>query len=154
MIVGDQSLIAIESVITYAYERLSFRALGLFVIHVKGCRYGVYEPDASMLAASFDEVGQRIVGRGTHTAPYSKEPDAHQIATSFREVLYTGATKSTYFGTPESEFASTIITNRIVWAPDGDEAFDDGSYVLQFDVNDQVRIVAFTCDPDRRKPVL
>jgi hypothetical protein len=29
------------------------------------------------------------------------------------------------------------------WAPDGDEAFDDGSYVLQFDVDDRVRLIAF-----------
>jgi hypothetical protein len=27
--------------------------------------------------------------------------------------------------------------------PDGDEAFDDGSYVLQFDVGDRVRPIAF-----------
>jgi hypothetical protein len=30
-----------------------------------------------------------------------------------------------------------------MWAPDGDEAFDDGSYVLQFDVEDRVRLIAF-----------
>jgi hypothetical protein len=28
-------------------------------------------------------------------------------------------------------------------APDGDEAFDDGSFVLQFDVGDRVRLIAF-----------
>jgi hypothetical protein len=27
--------------------------------------------------------------------------------------------------------------------PDGDEAFDDGSFVLQFDVQDRVRLIAF-----------
>jgi hypothetical protein len=27
--------------------------------------------------------------------------------------------------------------------PDGDEAFDDRSYVLQFDVGDRVRLIAF-----------
>ena len=31
----------------------------------------------------------------------------------------------------------------LVSAPDGDEAFDDGSYVLQFDVGDRVRLIAF-----------
>jgi hypothetical protein len=36
-----------------------------------------------------------------------------------------------------------ISSKRIVWAPDGDAAFDDGSYVLQFDVGDRVRLVAF-----------
>ena len=30
-----------------------------------------------------------------------------------------------------------------MWAPDGDEPFDDASYVLQFDVKDRVRLIAF-----------
>ena len=36
----------------------------------------------------------------------------------------------------------------IVWAPDGDEAFDDGSYVLQVESGDQVRLIAFVGTPD------
>jgi hypothetical protein len=32
-----------------------------------------------------------------------------------------------------------------MWAPDGDAALDDGSYVLQFDVDDRVRVIAFRC---------
>ncbi|HEV3416160.1 MAG TPA: hypothetical protein VG056_05085, partial [Pirellulales bacterium] len=44
-------------------------------------------------------------------------------------------------------------SNRIVWAPDGDEAFDDGSYVLQFDVRDDVRLIAFKSGgSDRHDP--
>jgi len=30
-----------------------------------------------------------------------------------------------------------------VWAPDGDKAFDDWSHVLQFDVGERVRLIAF-----------
>jgi hypothetical protein len=56
MIVGDPSVFAIESEITRAYERLSFRALGYFVIYVCGRSYGVRAPDATMLACSFDAV--------------------------------------------------------------------------------------------------
>jgi hypothetical protein len=43
----------------------------------------------------------------------------------------------------EAQFTKTLYSNSLVWAPDGDEAFDDGSYVLQFDVGDRVRLVAF-----------
>lgn len=43
----------------------------------------------------------------------------------------------------EETIRSTFRSGRIVWAPDGDEAFDDSSYVLQFDIDDQVRLVAF-----------
>jgi hypothetical protein len=43
----------------------------------------------------------------------------------------------------EVRFTEITNANRLVWAPDGDEAFDDGSYVLQFDVDGRVRLVAF-----------
>lgn len=33
-----------------------------------------------------------------------------------------------------------------MWAPDGDAAFDDGSYILQFDFEDRVRLIAFKSD--------
>ena len=35
-----------------------------------------------------------------------------------------------------------------MWAPDGDEAFDDGSYVLQFDMGETVRLIGFKCGSD------
>ena len=68
MITGNINTFAIESIITQAYERLSFRALGCFVIHIEGLRYGVYETDASMLACSYDEVKRRLADRGSHIA--------------------------------------------------------------------------------------
>ena len=42
---------------------------------------------------------------------------------------------------------TTLTSNRILWAPDGDEAFDDGGHVLQFDIGDQVRLIAFVNRP-------
>jgi hypothetical protein len=33
--------------------------------------------------------------------------------------------------------------NSCTWAPDGDEAFDDSSYILQFDIRNQVRLIGF-----------
>lgn len=47
-------------------------------------------------------------------------------------------------------FQDIIYSNHINWAPDGDAAFDDGSYVLHFDVGDQVRLIAFKCNEDNR----
>ncbi|MGD9724686.1 MAG: Imm42 family immunity protein [Pirellulales bacterium] len=69
MIVGDINRIGIESSIAQAYEHLGMRALGLFVLHVGGQRFGVYAPDATMLACSFDSVVQRIEHRGLHDQP-------------------------------------------------------------------------------------
>ena len=52
MMFGIQEIFGIESGVAQAYERLSFRALGFFVLHVGGMRYGVFEPDATLLANS------------------------------------------------------------------------------------------------------
>jgi hypothetical protein len=45
-------------------------------------------------------------------------------------------------------FVESIYAANIQWAPDGDAAFDDGSYILQFDVDRQVRLIAFKSMPD------
>jgi hypothetical protein len=57
--------------------------------------------------------------------------------------VYADEQRDDYFGIPRTEFTNLICSKHIVWAPDGDEAFDDGSYVLQFDLRDQARVIAF-----------
>jgi hypothetical protein len=147
MIIGDPKICAIESGVVKAYERLSLRALGFFLIHVGGQSYGVYKPDASMLACSFDEVERRIMHRGVHTAPFVAESSPKRIVDAFCSALFAEEPGEGYFGIPLVEFRKLFSkeSNDLVWAPDGDEAFDDGSYVLQFDVEDRVRIIAFKC---------
>ena len=143
MIVGDTLTFGIESEITRAFEKPSWRGLGFFVIHVRGRSYGIKSPGQSMLACSIDEVGRRIIGRGTHQASFAKAP-AIDIANAYASAVYLDNNgNETYFGLSEAEFTKTVNSNSLVWAPDGDEAFDDGSYVLQFDVGDRVRLVAF-----------
>lgn len=149
MIVGDPNTFAIESEITQAYERLGQLAFGFFVIHVMGRCYGVREPDATMLANSFDEVGRRIARRGSHSPSFPVDADARDIAYAFRRAVY-GAHEDgeLFFGLSVRQFTDAIDSNRLVWAPDGDEAFDDHSYILQFEDENQVRLVAFTGTPD------
>jgi hypothetical protein len=143
MTVGDISLFAIESEITRAFEKLSWRGLGFFAIHVAGQRYGIKAPGQSMLACSFDGVVARINGCGTHQSPFS-EAAAIDIANAYTSAVFLDDDgNKTYFGMNQAEFTKTIISKWLVWAPDGDEAFDDGSYVLQFDVGDRVRLIAF-----------
>ena len=144
MIVGDKSRFAIESEITKAYVHPGVRALGLFLIHAAGRCYGVRAPDATLLACSFDAIANRITRRGNHTAPFAAEPDAAKIADAFRDVVYAPDQEGkVFFGIPQPEFYGHFDSGRLVWATDGDEAFDDGSYVLQFDVADRVRLIAF-----------
>ena len=147
MIIGDPSILAIESSIAEAYEQLSLRALGFFAIHVGGLCYGRRSADSTMLANSFDEVGSRIAMRGAHKMPLASEADAGRIADAFRNAIYGEEPMESYFGIPVPRFREMIYSKRIVWAPDGDEAFDDGSYVLQFDIMDRVRVIAFKSIP-------
>jgi hypothetical protein len=98
-----------------------------------------------MLACSFDEVARRSRQRDEHTAPFA-DADALAIATSFREAVYQEeAPLITAVGIPTREFAEVLNANHLVWAPDGDEAFDDGSYVLHLDTPAGARLVGFKC---------
>ncbi len=151
MMIGNPGIFAIESEITRAYESPGLRALGFFVLHIGGRRYGVHEPDATMLANSFDEVQARIASRGKHTVPFASEPDAGAIADAFRDAIYADEREESFFGIPLAEFCKFFYSpSNIRWAPDGDEAFDDGSYVLQFDVGSRVRLIAFRSDEGYR----
>jgi hypothetical protein len=150
VICGDPSVFAIESGITEGFDRLSFRGLGFFNIHAAGRRYGVYKPDATMLACPFDSVQRRIAGRGKHTAPFALASDAGEIADNFRNAIYSENQHENFFGISCTEFSRFFSKDRndCQWAPDGDKAFDDGSCVLQFDVKDRVRLIAFKSDDD------
>ena len=144
MMVGKPSIFAIESCIKTAYSRLGFRALGSFLIHIQGHRYGVQDPEATMLACSFDEVERRIKNRGMHTAPLLVKLSPSEIAETFRRLYYSDNSDDDGLANSDNAFFS----KHIVWAPDGDSAFDDGSYILQFDIADNVRLVAFKAATD------
>ena len=151
MMIGNPAVFAIESEISRAYERLSFRALGFFVLHIGGVSYGVRKPEATMLACSFDEVQARMAFRGKHTAPFATEPDGGAIADAFRNAIYSNKQRASLFGIPLAEFCKFFyMPSNVMWAPDGDEAFDDGSYALQFDVESRVRLIAFKSDKGYR----
>ncbi len=89
MIIGNKTTFAIESGITKAYERLGFRALGFFLVHIGGECYGVREPDATLLANAFDEVARMIADRGKHIAPFAAEPNARIIVDAIRKAIYS-----------------------------------------------------------------
>lgn len=150
MIVGDSRIFAIESEITEAVESLSQLALGYFVIHVGGRVFGVRQPDASMLGCSFNEVEHRLRRRGEHASPIPDDIPAPEIATAYLDAFYRDNKRRDYFGLSKHHFVDALESSGVIWAPDGDEAFDDGSHILQFDVDSRVRIVALlnTEEPD------
>jgi hypothetical protein len=82
---GNTSLFAPESSITKAYERLSFRGLGYFVIHAGGRCYRRRSADSTLLACSLDEVERRIAMPGADKMAFAAEPDAGKIAARFAQ---------------------------------------------------------------------
>lgn len=148
MIVGEPSEFAIESKITRPDVSSGIRGVGYFVIHVAGRPYGVRQDEATCLACSYDAVRRRLTSRGKHTASFSSEPDAHRIAEAFRKCFYSDSNEAIYLGLARDHFETYFRRDAgdLLWAPDGDEAFDDSSYILQFDVGYQVRLIGFQCD--------
>ncbi len=154
VIVGDPSVFALESSITQPYERLSQRALGFFVIHVAGACYGVRSSDATLLACSFDAVQRRIAQRGKHCVRFDSGMPAAKIVQAFRTAWYDEPCQDKLvLGMACKDIVDTFVFGEIVWAPDGDEAFDDGGHVLQFDIGDRVRLIAFK-DTDGQEDVV
>ncbi len=119
-------------------------ALGSFVIHVAGKTYGVPSPTATMLACSFDGIERRIDRRGRHGAFFAEEK-ADDIVKQYVSAYFSDI--DSVNGDAE-KFRSAIEVGELVMAPDGDAAFDDGSHVLQFDIGDNVRIIAFKNEID------
>lgn len=144
MIIGNPKLFAIESYISSFNKNSGIRGIGFFLIHILNKEYGVRKKDATALGCSFDEIENRIKMRNMHTAPFSNCEDPNIIAESFITALFGDEQeKDTYFGLTYSQFVNIIYDNKILWAPDGDEAFDDGSYVIQFDLSSKVRLISF-----------
>jgi hypothetical protein len=144
MIVGNPAIFAIESGISQVFAGRSNPALGYFVIHLRGNAYGVRSPDATMLGCSFDAVVRRLAQRGEHRADFGAESTAADIADAVLAAEYDGNRQhESFFGMPADELRDLIHAGNIQWAPDGDEAFDDGSNVIHFDHGEQVRLIAF-----------
>lgn len=144
MIVGNPLIFAIESSITRPYERIGQLALGFFVIHVGGRSYGVRSPEATMLACSFDAVSRRLARRGAHKMQFHSMLDAALVVDGIRAAMYDEDRQDEiFFGMTAEVLREALALNEIVWAPDGDEAFDDGGHVLQFDLENEIRLIAF-----------
>lgn len=119
------------------------------MIHIQGICYGVKEENATALGCSYYNIEERIKMRGYHFAPFVNVDSAKLIAESYRAVAYNPDNyQKVFFGLTEEQFSQYFIKNKIVWAPDGDEAFDDGSYILQFDIGDKIRLIGFKSTSD------
>ena len=143
MTVGNPDSFAIESRITQAWQGDSRNALGFFNIHVGGVRYGIFDPEATMLRCSLDEVRSRLLRRGKHVATFSAIEKPMSIAEAYANAEYGDVPVEEVLGLARLDFLEQLHGNHLIWAPDGDEAFEDRSHILQFDDPRGVRLVAF-----------
>lgn len=147
ILAGDPGRFAVECQITAVNESLSWLGLGCFLIHIGGKQFGIREPDATMLGCSFNALERRISRRGLHLAPNLADAEAFDLAAAVNLAIYGDPGPSWSFRDKSAEEISREVRgNKILWAPDGDEAFDDGSRVLQFDIGDRVRVLGFRSD--------
>lgn len=130
MLFGDRSTFAIDCEITS--RRPPHQALGKFVVYLAGRRFGVDEPEASMLANSIDAIEDRLRNRGLHQCRSLTSIPAVSIANAYLSETYL-----------DVDAAASVDWRPVVWAPDGDEAFDDGSHILQLDAGPSVRLIGF-----------
>ncbi|MCX6924037.1 MAG: Imm42 family immunity protein [Verrucomicrobia bacterium] len=145
MTVGDPGSFAIESGITVAFDRFTLLALGYFVVHIGGLRYGEPDPEGMLLSHAFDEIQSRLAWRGRHIEPFASEPDAGRIADAhqdaYRDRIWApDQEKERFYGHSQEEFRTLIQSSHCEW---GDEVFNDVSQVQHFDMDDRVRLIAF-----------
>ncbi len=145
MIIGNPSVFAIESEITTAYHSLHFLALGYFSIHIQGQQYGVIDPYATYFGNSVQEVEKLLKGRGKHNFDFVSEYSAANIADAYRIAIYETDEEN-------ADTAAIQLSKRDIFRENChiigrmetyDRAFDDGSYILHFDVDDHVRLIGF-----------
>jgi hypothetical protein len=141
MIIGNK-VFSIESYISSVNEHPSIRGLGYFIINIKNQVYGIKDDEATLLACSYDSMVNRFFDFGKHII--SEEiniMDGLEIAEYFEKILYDERYKSD--GRMDNKIKDMIYHNKLVLAPDGDEAFDDGSRIFQFDIKDKVRLIGY-----------
>jgi len=132
MLIGTPGVFGIQTLLSEVWQRQSFQPLGSFRIWLGSQPYGVWTWNASMLGNSFDAVGERLALRGSGSGLASEPFSGGQLMRAYRAVCYDG---EPYPAGSTEAFAS--LGSNPAWAPDGDEAFDDSSYVLHLDLGER-----------------
>ncbi len=145
IVVGTKSRFAVETCVSAVFPENRNSLLGYFVIHILGQRYGVYEPDASMLGNSIDVVLSLIENEGFHKLSIAKDFPAETFVRWYMRCFSEYDTpEQRMLGNTGSNLWDEFKRNEILWAPDGDEAFDDGSHVFVLDYESTVRLIGCT----------
>jgi len=141
MLIGDTSRFAIESRMRLAYRERSMLGEGRFGFHVAGKKFGLIDHKETALACALDLIKERLASRGNHLAPFAVTHTAAEIAVGVMGAIYELDTESnTYCGLSCQAFKEAV---SLIAPGSADEAFDDGSRILHFDVPGGVRVIAY-----------
>jgi hypothetical protein len=147
MIIGDTQRFAIESTIEEAFYERSILFNGYLFIHLNGRRYG----SGYLSAASgfCGEVEESLRWRGRHTLSMSRRCTSQRIAELVYSAVYRDEHQFRGLAEERSSVRSEHYENKLSLAASDIEAWDDGTFVLQIDEDDSVRVIAFmSCDED------
>lgn len=140
---GNADIFAIESLMAQPVLNDSQCGIGYFVLYVNSMMYGCRELDSTCLGCSYNEVKQRLRNRGKHVLEIPIADPVH-FARSAIACMYGSEDDGAGYDFLDKEcFLDILAQSGAWWAPDGDEAFDDGSNVFQIDCAESVRIIAF-----------
>ncbi|NIJ64636.1 hypothetical protein FHR20_001567 [Sphingomonas leidyi] len=118
--------------------------IGYFLIHVGGKQYGVKKPRACVMGNSYNEIVSRISQEGEHRLSFSSKIDSKELSIYIANSIYNRGFEGGVIPAQWSkEIDDSLYANALMWAPDGDSAFDDGSHIVQVDDEQRVRITAF-----------
>lgn len=143
-LIGNRECFAIESRISIAYAIHDYNASGSFVIHIGGKTYGIDAHDATDLGCSLLRVEERLATRGGHASHIADYINAGEIAdAAYGSLFGRGDIEYSSLGLPKEYLENELREKKLFWVPNGDAAFDDGSFILQIDIGEQVRLIGF-----------
>ncbi|MBB4100454.1 hypothetical protein GGR46_004026 [Sphingomonas kyeonggiensis] len=144
ILVGNPEMLAIESCVDEFVAQKSQMGIGYFLIHVGGRQYGVKKPRACVMGNSYNEIVSRISQDGKHILNSSSKIDSKELSIYILNSIYNRGFEGGVIPSQWSkEIDDNLYANALIWAPDGDSAFDDGSHVVQVDDGQFARITAF-----------
>ena len=140
MLFGCKNLFGIEIEINNSFHD-DFVGEGKFLVFLKDMSYGIDEPFATTFLCIKDELlkySSKIINSVVGLESYS----SLEIAKCFYCQNYSDIDLSEY----NSKFLS-LTKHLICWSPES--AFDDGSYIIQIDGENQTRLIGFkSCAKD------
>lgn len=119
-------------------------SVGKFVIYLGGRKFGIDTPDATVLGCTYDSAIKRLRHRGGHV--YENEPGfgTEDFLAKYQAVEF-GIGRAWPYPEDASDraFRNALHDRNLILAPDGEEAFDDGSNILQIDTAEGVEVLGF-----------